>query len=251
MILKKNKSDIEILKESGRVLGSILGTLEKNAKKGVALSELDTLARTMAKKAGAVPTFLGYQPDGALRPYPAALCASLNDVVVHGVPTKRALVDGDVLKIDMGITYGGMITDAARTVIIGSVSKSVRNLVSATRKALDSALHTVKAGRHLGDIGCAIEREARRANVFVLRDLTGHGVGYELHEDPIVFNFGKKGTGPLLQEGMVLAIEPMFSLSCERIVQNGDESYSSEDGSITAHFEDTVVITKKGGIVLT
>lgn len=250
-MMLKSASDIDTLKESGKIAHIILAELKEMAKEGVDIRLLDAHARKRAKEYGAYPTFLGYQPEGAEHPYPAAICASLNDVVVHGVPREYYLKDGDILKIDMGITYRGLIADTATTVVIGKVSSKIKKLLSATKKALDEGIRIAKVGKHLGDIGYAIERQATKHGFKVLRSLTGHGVGYELHEDPMIFNFGKKGIGPELKEGMVLALEPMFSLSSEDVVQNEDESYSSADGSPTAHFEHTIAITKKGPLIIT
>jgi len=251
MILIKNSSEIEILKEAGIRAHAILGELKEMAREGTDLLDLDAHARKRAKELDSYPTFLGYQPEGATKPYPAAICASLNDVVVHGVPVDYLLKDGDILKIDMGITYKGLIADTATTVVIGSIAPKIKKLLSSTKRALEEAIRVSKIKKHLGDIGYAIERQARKDGFKVLKGLTGHGVGYELHEDPIILNFGKKGIGPELKEGMVLAIEPMFSLSSEDIVQNNDESYSSADRSATAHFEHTIAITKKGPLIIT
>ena len=251
MIHLKSESEIEILEQSGKILSGILKTLEKKALPGVNILELEQLARRMAKEAGARPSFLGYQPEGADKPYPAAICASVNEVVVHGIPRDYVLRSGDVIKIDMGIVYEGMCTDSAVTVGIGKTSPEARKLMASTKKALEEAISAVKKGRCIGDIGYAVEKRAKKDGFKILKGLTGHGVGYEVHEDPVIFNYGKKGTGPEIKEGMVLAIEPMFSVSSEHIVQNKDESYSSADNSLTAQFEHTVAVTKKGVIILT
>lgn len=251
MILLKTNKEIEILKESGKILSSVLKTLEKKADVGVNLIELENLARKMIKDAGAKPSFMGYQPEGADHPYPCALCLSLNDVVVHGIPREYILRSGDILKIDMGVNYEGMLTDSAITVGIGKTSPLARKLMASTKKALEAALTVAKAGRYIGDIGYVVEKQAKKDGFRVIRGLTGHGVGYEVHEDPVILNYGKKGTGPEIREGMVIAIEPMFSVSSSDIIQNRDESYSSADGSLTAQFEHTVAIAKSGPIVLT
>lgn len=251
MIHLKSESEIEILEQSGKILSDILKILEKKADVGVNLLELEQMARKLSKDAGARPSFLGYQPEGAERPYPAALCLSVNNVVVHGIPRDYILRSGDILKIDMGIVYEGLMTDSAVTVGIGKTSPEARRLMASTKKALEAALAVVKAGRHIGDIGYVVEKQAKKDGFRVIRGLTGHGVGYEVHEDPVILNYGKKGTGPEIKEGMVIAIEPMFSISCEQIIQNKDESYSSADGSLTAQFEHTVAVTKKGVIILT
>lgn len=251
MVSLKTAQEIEILKKSGAILKSLLHELSLRAQKGVLLTELDSFARSFAKKHSAYPAFLNYRPEGARHAYQAAICTSLNETVVHGVPHQRRLVLGDVLKIDAGIIYEGMYTDAATTVVVGKASPQVKRLINATRKALDEAIALVRPGKTVGDIGWIIERRARLEHCKVLRALTGHGVGYELHEDPPVYNYGNRGEGMVLREGMVLAIEPMFSLSSEDIVQQSDESYASADGSFTAHFEHTVVVTKRGHLVIT
>ena len=251
MIHLKSESEIEILEQSGKILSDILKILEKKADVGVNLLELEQMARKLSKDAGARPSFLGYQPEGAERPYPAALCLSVNDVVVHGIPRDYILRSGDILKIDTGIVYEGLMTDSAVTVGIGKTSPEARRLMASTKKALEAALAVVKAGRHIGDIGYVVEKQAKKDGFRVIRGLTGHGVGYEVHEDPVILNYGKKGTGPEIREGMVIAIEPMFSVSSPDIIQNRDESYSSADGSLTAQFEHTVAITKSGPVVLT
>ncbi|HPW34320.1 MAG TPA: type I methionyl aminopeptidase [Candidatus Paceibacterota bacterium] len=251
MIHLKTEKEIEILSQGGKILASILKDLSVKTIVGTNLMDLENVARDLAKKAGAYPSFLGYQPEGANKPYPAALCLSVNDVVVHGVPRNYFLKNGDVIKIDMGVVYEGLYTDSAITLAVGNVSPIARKLIASTKNALEDAIMAVKKGRTLGDIGYAIEKRAKKDGFFVLRGLTGHGVGYEVHEDPSVLNYGKKGTGVELKEGMVLALEPMFSVSSQDIIQNRDESYSSADGSLTAQFEHTVAITKKGTIVLT
>jgi methionyl aminopeptidase len=251
MILLKTEKEIEVLKESGKILSLVLKTLEKKTGMGISLMELENLARKMLKEAGAKPAFLGYQPEGADKPYPAALCLSLNDVVVHGIPREYILRPGDLLKIDMGVVYEGMYTDAAVTVGIGRISPLAKRLMHSTKKALDEALKVARKGKHLGDIGYAIERRAKKDGFKVIKGLTGHGVGYEVHEDPVILNYGKKGSGVELKEGMTLAIEPMLSVSSSDIIQNRDESYSSADRSLTAQFEHTVAITKKGTVILT
>lgn len=251
MISIKTKEEQEKIVASGKILGKLLKELSLRAKAGVNLLDLDAYARDYAKKNNAVPAFLNYKPEGAHRPYPAAICTSLNEVVVHGVPRNYTLKSGDVLKLDAGIIYDGMYSDSAVTVPIGRISPKVRSLIKATYSALDDAIAVARAGNTIGDIGWAIERRARHANVKVLRALTGHGVGYELHEDPPVYNYGKRGTGMQLREGMVLAIEPMFSLGSEDIIQKRDESYASADGSMTAHAEHTIIITKSKPIIAT
>ncbi len=194
---------------------------------------------------------MGYRPEGGARAFPSAICASLNDVVVHGVPSRRMLKNGDLLKIDIGVNYKGYITDGAVTVPVGTISKDAKRLVETTNTALKKAISECRSGKKLGDIGYAVESVARKGKCSVIRGLTGHGVGFELHEDPTVLNFGKKGTGMPLEEGLVLAIEPMLSLGSPDIIQLRDESYGTSDGSLSAHFEHTIAITENGPEVLT
>ncbi len=251
MISIKTPQEIIQLKESGKILSSLLKKLAAQAKEGTNLADLDSFAYTYIKENGGQPAFLNYKPEGADHPYPASICTSLNHTIVHGTPHNYKLRSGDVLKIDAGVVYNGMYTDAAITVAIGSVSPKIKRLMQSTRKALDEALSIIKPGKTLGDIGWVIQQRASRDNVKVIKALTGHGVGYELHEDPVIFNYGNKGAGLVLREGMVLAIEPMFSLSSEHIIQQRDESYATADGSTSAHYEHTVVVTKRGHLVVT
>lgn len=251
MILFKNKSDVENIYASGQILGKILDELVSFTQEGKTLKDIDIRAQELVAHYGALAAFLGYQPDGAEKPFPAAICTSLNEIVVHGTPSEYRLRKGDVLTIDMGVVYEGMYSDAARTIPIGKPSVKVKNLIQATEKALEAGIAMAKVGNTTGDIGWAIQREAQKHNVKVIKTLTGHGVGFELHEDPPVYNFGKRGEGEVLKEGMVIAIEPMFSMSSEDVVQYEDESYATADGSISAHSEDTIAITKKGPRILT
>lgn len=247
----KTPDDIEILRQSGLILAEVLDTLAREAVIGTKLSYLDRHARELMASRGATPTFLGYRPEGALSAYPAAICASVNDIIVHGLPGEYRLRTGDVLKIDAGVTFHGLITDAAVTVAIPPVTPTVSRLLETTHRALDEALAACGPGKKLGDIGAAIERAAKRGACTVIAGLTGHGVGFALHEDPTVYNYGTKGEGMKLVPGLVLAIEPMFSLGSPDIHQYPDDSYGTADKSIAAHFEHTVAITEDGYEVLT
>lgn len=247
----KSAKDIAGLRASGRILAEVLRLLVVAAEEGVRLEELDRLARAELKRRKAVPTFLGYRPEGAAHGFPAAICASVNERVVHGIPHAYKLRNGDVLKIDLGVTYRGYITDSAWTVAVGKVSPRTKKLLAATERALTAGIGAVKPGGHLGDIGHAVERTVRRAGFRVIRGLTGHGVGFALHEEPTVLNYGEKGTGIRLEPGLVIAIEPMVSEGSDQVLQLDDESYATEDGAMTAHFEHTVVVTKRGCEVLT
>ena len=212
MVKIYSQEQVAKIKQSGRILARILKILKNEAKIGISLKYLDNLAFRLAKESGAEPAFFNYQPDGAEYPYMASVCTSLNNVIVHGFPTDYKLVSGDVLKIDFGIKYKGYYSDSAATIIIGKSSPVAKNLSRATQKALEEAIKIAKPGSHLGDIGWAIEKTAKKYKVRVIKGLTGHGVGLNLHEDPIIYNYGNKGEGLELKAGMVLAIEPMFSV---------------------------------------
>jgi len=247
----KTADDIARLRASGAILAETLTALADAAAVGVRLSELDTLAADRLAEAGAESAFRGYRPEGAVEPYPAHICTSINDQVVHGLPTDYALRDGDVLKIDFGVNYEEYITDAAVTVSIGEVAAEVSRLISATHSALERAVALLAPGIQLGDIGWTVQHVVEEAGFHILRNLTGHGVGFSLHEPPTVYNYGERGTGPELEAGTVLAIEPMASVSADYVTQRDDESYTTPDGSIAAHFEQTVAVTEDGHEILT
>lgn len=250
MIHLYSPEETENIAFAGRILADVFKNLKKKIEIGVTLNELDKLAFDSVKARGAEPAFLGYKPDGAKYPYGASICASLNDVIVHGLPSSYRLKSGDVLKLDFGVKYKGFYADAAFTVIVGKGTKESERLVKATQKALDEAIKRAKAGNCLGDIGWAIEKTARKFGFKAIKELTGHGIGLKLHEEPTIYNFGEKGEGMKLKPGMVLAIEPMLSAG-GAIIQKPDESWATEDGSLSAHFEHTVVVTEKGPLILT
>ncbi len=237
--------------EGGRILGGILLELEHMAQVGISTKELDDVAYEMIMSAHAKPAFLNYRPTGAKRGYPATLCASLNDGIVHGLPSKRLLRSGDILKLDLGLRYKGFYSDAAITVGIGRISNELKNLIATTKTALDSSIKEIKIGKTFGDIGFAIMQTAKKNGFSIAEGLTGHGIGKGLHEDPYVLNFGEHGKGEVLEEGMVFAIEPMFIAGNGAIRELLDGSYAAKDGSYAAHFEHTVAVTKKGARILT
>jgi methionyl aminopeptidase len=251
MVCLKNKNDLEMLRQSGGVLIYVLKTLAAETKPGVSLKSLDARARKLIEERGAKPSFLGYKPNGALQPYPAAICTSVNNQIVHGPPSDYILKDGDILKIDFGIDYKSYFTDGAVTLGIGEISSQAAELIKTVKGALEQAIEVCLPGNHLGDIGWAIEQYVSAHCFKVIRGLTGHGVGFSLHEEPIVYNYGEKGKGMELKPGMVLAIEPMISAGSPEIKQLDDESYATKDGSLSAHFEKTIAITKTSPEVLT
>ncbi len=251
MPIFKTKKDIEALRASGAILAAVLFELKKNIYEGVTLSSLDKKARTFLMARNARPAFLNYKPEWAERAYPAAICASVNEKIVHGIPNEYKIKDGDLVKIDMGVNFNGYVTDAAMTVGVGVISKNAERLIRTTEEALYKGIRECVFGNRLGDIGNAIETHAKKNGITVISGLTGHGVGFELHEEPTVYNFGTRGKGMELREGLVIAIEPMFSLGSADIIQTADEGYATADGSLSAHFEHTVAIGENGPEILT
>jgi len=240
-----------MIRNAGKILASVSKKIKDSVKEGVSLKELDRMTKRLIEEAGAEPTFLGYQPYGADKPFPASICASLNEVVVHGVPTDYKLKSGDLLKLDFGVSYQRFIADGAFTVGVGKISEEAKRLMEVTQHALALGIKECKAGKTLGDIGWAINNYVTKHKFKVVKGLSGHGVGIELHEDPPVFNEGQKNTGLKLRAGMVLALEPMVSAGDPYLLQLPDDSYATRDKSLTAHFEHTVLITEGNPDVLT
>ncbi len=231
---------------AGEVLVATLNLLEGKIRPGVTTAELDAAAERFIRSSGATPTFKGY------RGFPGSICASPNAMVVHGIPGPYRLKKGDVISIDVGVTLDGWVADAARTFPVGEIDAVAQNLLSATRQSLDAGIEQCTAGNRLGDVSRAIQRLAEGAGLSVIRSLVGHGIGRSMHEDPQVPNYGKPGKGPLLQEGMVLAVEPMMTAGRPAVRVAGDGwAIFSQDGSPAAHFEFTVAITGNGPRILT
>jgi methionyl aminopeptidase len=254
MITIKTKEEIAILREGGKRHAEILRALSAMVKPGLKSSELENEARRLISEKGDTPAFLDYQPEGTDRPFPASLCISINDEVVHGIPNEveKILNEGDIVTIDLGLVHGGLITDAAVTVPVGIVSEDVQRLLDTTEKALNAGIKAAKGGKKIGDISVAIERVAIAGKVSVVEELAGHGVGYDVHEDPFVPNYGSANTGETLRPGMVLAIEPILNLGSRHVFLDKDGwTYKTKDGKPSAHFEHTIVITKGGAEVLT
>lgn len=252
MIKLKTEADIEILRAGGRRLGAILASLSTKVAPGVTTADLDDYAQELIKKDGDTAAFLNYRPSGARLAYPAALCVSINDEIVHGIPSKRVIKDGDLVGLDLGLKHQGLITDAAITVPVGEISPEARRLMDGTKEALAVAIKVARVGKTVGDIGAAAEAVAKRYGLGVVRDLAGHGVGYHVHEEPSVPNFGRPGEGPELRPGLVIAIEPMFTLGQEETkLQSDGFTFVTKDGSLAAHFEHTIVVTKSGPEILT
>jgi len=254
MITIKTKEEISILREGGRRHAQILRELVSMVKPGITSLDLENRAIELIALGGDSSAFLDYKPHGAKRPYPAALCVSINDEVVHGIPNEKikTLNEGDIVSIDLGLVHKGLITDAAITVAVGNISPELTKLLEITEKALYAGIKVAKDGKKTGDIGETISRFAVANNYGLIEELAGHGVGYSVHEDPYVPNYGMKGHGDTLKTGMVLAIEPMFNLGTKKIELDKDGyTFRTADGKPSAHFEHTVVITKSGVEILT
>ena len=249
--LIKTPDQIEKIKKSSAILAFVLKRLSEEVASGVLPVDLDDMARRLIAEAGGKPAFLGYKPDGALHPFPYALCSSVNDVIVHGKPSDTPLKEGDIISLDLGVNWQGGISDAALTVAVGKIPKKTEFLVELTRKALDSGIKAALPGKTVGDIGYAIEKTVTNGGGKIIEGLTGHGVGLEVHEDPVIYNFGQPNTGMELRPGMVIAIEPMVSMKSEGIKQRNDDSFVTADGSLSAHFEHTILITEDGNETLT
>lgn len=246
MISIKTQEEIEIMAEGGKILASALKELKAKVKPGVTTKELDEFAENYILSCSAKPAFKGYAG------FPNALCASVNEVIVHGVPNNYVLKEGDIVKLDLGVLHKGFNTDSAITVLVGQTSFEKQRLLKATQKALRLGIKKVRPGNTTGDIGNTIERFATDQNFGIVRELTGHGIGKKVHEEPEVLNYGKRGTGVKLVEGMVICIEPMLTLGDYKIKKANDGfGYSTKDGSVSAHFEHTIAITKNGARILT
>ena len=249
-----NDTERANLIEAGKRLALVLKTLRAKVAPGVTAEELDDLAEAMIRERGDEPCFLGYTPEGARRPYPAALCVSINDEVVHGIPNEavKILKEGDIVGLDLGLTHKGVIVDAAITVPVGEVSEEIRKLLTATEQALAAGIAQAIPRNHIGDISYAIQKEIEQAGFKVVKELGGHGVGELVHEEPFIPNFGRVGEGPELVEGMVLALEPISAAGKAAVTLAPDGyTYRTKDGSRSAHFEHTILIEKGGARIIT
>jgi methionyl aminopeptidase len=253
MIIIKTPEEIKILREGGRRLARILNKVKEKVAPGVSTKELDAFAEKLIREGGDKPAFLNYRPEGAPTPFPASLCVSINEEVVHGIPSKkRILKEGDIVSIDLGLNHGGMFTDMAMTVPVGKVNPKLTKLLKITEEALMRGIEAAQAGFHTGDISNAIESYVRPYKFGIVEVLAGHGVGRAIHEDPYIPNFGKADTGEKLVPGMVVAIEPMLNLGTKNVTLDDDGyTFRTADGKASAHFEHTIVITEKGPELLT
>ena len=246
MISIKSEREIELLRIAGEITGSTHNYLKPYIKPGITTKRLNELAEEYIKSRGATPSFKGY--DG----FPAAICTSVNDEVVHGIPSDRKLKEGDIISIDIGACYKGYHGDSAWTYPVGKIDDKKKYLLEHTEKSLYKGLEAIHDGSHVGDIGYAVSKYASEHNLAVVRELVGHGVGNDVHEDPDVPNYGARGTGPVLREGMVIAVEPMLNLGTRKIyILDDDWTIITADGKPSAHFEHTVLVTKNGYEILT
>jgi methionyl aminopeptidase len=245
-IIRKSLAELDQMERAGLVVVETLELVGEHVRPGVTIEELDGLAEEFIRSHGGVPTFKGY------RGYPASICASPNSMVVHGIPGPYALREGDILSVDVGVTLGGFVGDSAYTFPVGEISDEAQRLLDAGQAALAAGIEQARAGRHLSDIGHAVQTVTEEAGFSVVRSLVGHGVGRKMHEDPQIPNFGEPGRGPVLQPGMTLAIEPMINAGGPDVYLHDDEwSISTQDGSLSAHFEHTVAVTATEPRVLT
>lgn len=247
MIQVKNSAQIAAMKEAGRITGEALLVAREKIRPGVSTKEIDTAIRTYIERCGARPSFLGYQG------FPGSACISINDEVIHGIPSKtRILEEGDIVKIDVGAYIGGFHGDSARTIPVGKVSEEAERLIKATRESFFAGVEQIKVGNRIGDIGHAIESSVTGYGYSVVRRYIGHGIGRDLHEQPDVPNYGTAGRGARLCNGMVIAIEPMVNVGTHEVIEMSDGwTVKTADGSLSAHYENTVALTPDGVLILT
>lgn len=245
MIILKSPQEIELMRKANQIVASVLVKLKEMVSPGVTTDDLDKVANETIKKQGGLPTFVGY------RGYPKSICASVNEEVVHGIPGKKLLKEGDIIGIDCGVTYEGFVGDSAITIPVGQVSQEATDLMQATDEALAIGIEKVQEGNRIGDIGAAVQTFAESKGYGVVKDFVGHGIGRMMHEEPQVPNYGKAGTGPRIKLGMVLAIEPMLNIGSADVKVLEDEwTVVTIDKSLSAHFEHSVACTPEGPVIL-
>lgn len=246
MIPIKSKEEIEIMAEGGKILAKIIKELEKKVRPGITTKELDRVAETLIFKFGGTPSFKGYEG------FPVALCTSINEELVHAVPSQRKLKEGDVLSLDLGMKYQGYHSDMAITLPVGKISPEAQRLIRVTKKALKRGIKKARTGNTFGDIGNTIQRYVESQGFNVVRDLCGHGIGRELHEEPKILNYGKRHSGPEIKEGMTFCLEPMVTVGDWKLKKSKDgHGFETADGSLSCHFEHMMAVTKNGVKVLT
>ncbi len=253
MIIRTAKQK-ENLIEGGKRLGTILEEVANRALQGVSTAQLDEFVEARIRDGGDIPSFLRYTPEGSDRPFPASICISINDEVVHGIPNEhpRILLKGDIVSFDLGLTHGGIIVDSAFTISIGDPGKTTSALMERTAEALEAGMSVAQPGARVGDISHAIESAVKGSGFSVVPILGGHGVGAHVHEEPFIANVGRAGTGELLESGMVLALEPIVNKGRSGVfLDENDYTYHTRDGELSAHFEHTILIEDGGPLVVT
>ncbi len=246
MIIRKSENEIEAMGQAGRVVADTLALLGESMRPGVTTKELDGIAEEYIRSQGGAPTFKGYHG------FPASICASPNSMVVHGIPGEYRIEDGDLLSVDVGVTLNGFVADSAYTFAVGTISGETQRLLDVGQAALEAGIAEARAGNHVGDISAAVQRTVEEAGFSVVKSLVGHGIGRSMHEEPQIPNWGEPGRGPLLASGMTLAIEPMINAGSPDVFVAEDRwSISTNDGSLSAHFEHTVAVTDGEARILT
>ncbi|OVE77565.1 type I methionyl aminopeptidase [bacterium F11] len=242
----KNRAEIASMRKAGQLAGLTLDELGRHLEAGIPTKELDQIANKFVKERGGVPTFVGY------RGYPATICVSINEQVVHGIPSSRKIVDGDIVSIDFATTVDGFVGDTARTWAVGNVSDEAKKLIDVTQQSLAVGIDAMKPGSRLGDVGAQIQKHVEKNGFGVVRDFVGHGIGRQMHEEPAIPNYGRPNTGIRIEPGLVIAIEPMVTMKDwqVRVLEDG-WTVVTKDGSLAAHFEHTVAMTEDGPIILT
>jgi len=253
MVTIKRPEEVARMRHAGTILVDVLRVLEGELRPGVTTAELDAIAERMIRGAGAVPSFLGYGGSRQTIPFPGSICVSLNDEVVHGIPSSSRRVNaGDVVSLDIGCIWQGWHADTARTFAVGTIPEPIARLIDATRRGIDAGIAAAVPGNRLGDVGAAIEAVAHEHGYGIVRPFVGHGIGTSMHEDPQVPNYGRPGTGMRIEAGMCFAIEPMFNIGGDDVALLDDGwTVVTADGSISAHFEDTIAVTESVPEVLT
>lgn len=252
MIILKTRNDIARMRVAGQMVASVLTLLESKVKPGVTTAELNYLAEEECRKSGAIPVFKNYPNPKGGRPFPGAICASVNEEVVHGIPGKRMLKEGDIISIDFGVLLDGFAGDSAITVPVGEVDPEVARLIRVTEESLMKGIEQARPGNRLGMVSSTVQHWAEHNGFSVVREYVGHGIGRKMHEDPPVPNYGRADRGPVLKEGTALAIEPMLNMGTYKVLTKIDEwTVVTQDGGYSAHFEHTVVVTDHGPEILT
>jgi methionyl aminopeptidase len=252
MIICKSDSEIKLMRKAGGVVARILKEVEAAIKPGITTDHIDKMAEDIIISEKAVPAFKGYKGRISNRPFPSSVCISINEEVVHGIPGKRVIKDGDLVSVDVGVKINGFYGDAARTFMVGNVSKTAERLCNATRDALNKSIKKCIIGNRLSDISNTIEKRALKDGFSVVKDFVGHGIGRNMHEDPQILNYGPPGRGPVLKKGMVLAIEPMLNQGGSDVVILGDQwTVVTRDRKLSCHFEDSVAVLEDSPLILT